>query len=80
MRIPCLLLLKCLDEDDDDKGLCEYFYPPMFQAKKAANEKFNRLKEMFEYGRKKASSSFDFYNIVEDVLLEHDLKEERLKK
>lgn len=35
---------------------------------------------MFEDGRKKASSSFDFYNIVEDVLLEHDLREERLKK
>ena len=29
---------------------------------------------MFEDGRKKASSSFDFYNIVEAVLLEHEVK------
>ncbi len=35
---------------------------------------------MFDTGRAKASSSFDFYNIVEDVLLEHDLTEERLAK
>lgn len=34
---------------------------------------------MFERGRKKAASSFDFYNIVEDVLLEHDIEPRRLK-
>ena len=44
MRIPCLLLLKCLDSDDDDKGLCEYFYPPMFEKNSQSNEKFEKLK------------------------------------
>lgn len=28
LSIPCLLVLKCLD--GDDKGLCQQFYPAMF--------------------------------------------------
>ena len=28
MSIPALLILKCLDEDD--KGICRAFFPPMF--------------------------------------------------
>jgi len=28
VSIPALLILKCLD--DDDKGICKSFFPPMF--------------------------------------------------
>jgi len=28
VSIPALLILKCLDEDD--KGICKSFFPPMF--------------------------------------------------
>lgn len=28
VTIPALLILKCLD--DDDKGICRSFFPPMF--------------------------------------------------
>ena len=28
VSIPALLILKCLD--DDDKGICRSFFPPMF--------------------------------------------------
>ena len=28
MSIPALLILKCLDEDD--KGICRSFFPPMY--------------------------------------------------
>lgn len=31
MTIPALVILKCLDEDD--KGICRNFFPPMYGEK-----------------------------------------------
>lgn len=38
VSIPALLILKCLDEDD--KGICRSFFPPMFgeESKQGENE------------------------------------------
>jgi hypothetical protein len=30
ISVPCLIILHSLDEENGDKGICKYFYPPMY--------------------------------------------------
>ena len=84
VSIPALLILKCLD--DDDKGICRQFFPPMFGEdgnsgssadeeetaevdKVATHNKYLELVKEYASSRAKASSEYDFFNLVERCIL-----------
>jgi hypothetical protein len=81
VTIPALLILKNVD-DGDDKGICQTFFPPMFEdsatedtalsreEKVQARKKYQDLKTDYCSLRKKATNAFDFYNLVEKSVLE----------
>ena len=82
VTIPALLILKNLD--DDDKGICRTFFPPMFgedlantegttmtkEDKKNVNNKYLELKRDYLTYRDKATNSYDYYNLIEKSVLE----------
>lgn len=80
MTIPALLILKCLD--DDDKGICRSFFPPMYGIKDCANaeaseykltqSKFVELKNDYQNFRNKSKNAYDFFNLVERSVLDMD--------
>ena len=80
VTIPALMILKCLD--DDDKGICRSFFPPMFGDmdsgddeqhqyvdKAATHQKFSQLKTDYEKCRAKSKNEYDFFNLVERAIL-----------
>jgi len=83
VSIPALLILKCLD--DDDKGICRNFFPPMFGEdgnsssnnedaeeyvdKAITKDKFELLKKDYNHCRSKAKNEYDFFNLVERCIL-----------
>lgn len=86
MTIPALLILKNLD--DDDKGICKLFFPPMFgednktqggkeEEKEAstAHSKHLELKRDYAKYRDRARNQYDFYNLVEKSVLEMEGEE-----
>ena len=71
--IPSLLILKSLE--GDDKEICSFFNPDMFDKKSAQGQQLAQLRTEYEDGRKKMGSSFDYYNLIEKCLLEVTLSE-----
>jgi hypothetical protein len=69
--IPSLLILKSLE--NDDKEICNFFYPDMFDTATKQGQQLKYLKDEYECGRKIMKSDYDFYNLVEKCLLEIDL-------
>lgn len=83
VSIPALLILKCLD--DDDKGICRSFFPPMFGEdglkpltdeepdpfvdKVITHKKFLELKKEYSNFRSKTKNEYDFFNLVERSIL-----------
>ena len=83
VSIPALLILKCLD--DDDKGICRSFFPPMFGEdgpkstsedepenfvdKVATHNKFLELKKEYSSCKAKSKNEYDFFNLVERSIL-----------
>jgi hypothetical protein len=83
VSIPALLILKCLD--DDDKGICRSFFPPMFGEdgpkpvteeepdpfvdKVATHKKFIELKKEYSSSRGRSKNEYDFFNLVERSIL-----------
>lgn len=82
MTIPALVILKCLD--DDDKGICRSFFPPMFGEdgpdkddndepcyvdKAATHKKLLELKEDYQHFKSKSKNEYDFFNVVERSIL-----------
>jgi len=68
VSLPCLLILKCLEQDD--RNLCKAFYASMFLQGSEANEKYISLIHLFKQCRKIVNSDYDFYNLVEMKILE----------
>jgi len=83
VTIPALLILKNLD--DDDKGICKSFYPPMFgindptaahhDEHEHSHTKYNELHKDYESLRNKSKNAYDFYNIIEKSVLEMEGEE-----
>ena len=71
--IPSLLILKSLE--GDDKEICSFFNPDMFDKKSAQGKQLETLRSEYEGGRKKMGNSFDYYNLIEKCLLEVTLSE-----
>lgn len=87
VTIPALLILKNLD--DDDKGICKLFFPPMFGEENKEKDKDHRveekdtsphakhldLKKDYVQHRERARNQYDFYNLVEKSVLEMEGEE-----
>jgi len=71
-NIPSLLILKSLE--NDDKDICSFFYPDMFDKNTEKGKQVEELKKIYEQGRKKMGA-YDFYNLVEKYLIEVELTE-----
>jgi hypothetical protein len=77
MIIPSLLILKSLE--GDDKDICSFFNPDMFNKESTQGKQLVSLKKSYEQGRIKMGSSFDYYNLIEKCLLEVTLNEKEKK-
>ena len=75
--IPSLLILKSLE--GDDKDICSFFNPDMFEKSTKQGMQLVELKKMYEKGRIKMGSSFDYYNLIEKCLLDVTLSEKETK-
>ena len=71
--IPSLLILKSLE--GDDKDICSFFNPDMFDGQTEQGRKYQLLRRNYEAGRKLMRSSFDYYNLIERCILEVPLTE-----
>ena len=94
VSIPALLILKCLD--DDDKGICRSFFPPMFGEdgpktaseeepdpfvdKVATHNKYLDLKKEYSSCKGKSKNEYDFFNLVERSILGMEDDETQEKK
>ena len=78
MIIPSLLILKSLE--GDDKDICSFFNPDMFDKSTNQGQQLIELKKRYEQGRIKMCSSFDYYNLIEKCLLEVPLNEKEKKQ
>lgn len=71
--IPSLLILKSLE--GDDKDICSFFNPDMFDKNTTQGMQLVKLHQNYDEGRQKMGSFFDFYNLIEKCLLEVPLTE-----
>lgn len=76
--IPSLLILKSLE--NDDKEICHFFYPDMFDIATKPGQQLKSLKQEYEKGRTQMGNDYDFYNLVEKCLLEIELVADSDKK
>jgi hypothetical protein len=75
--IPSLLILKSLE--GDDKDICSFFNPDMFEKSTKQGQQLIDLKKQYETGRIKMGSSFDYYNLIEKCLLDCSLSDKEKK-
>jgi hypothetical protein len=47
ITIPCLLILKSLEDEAAGKDICLRFFPPMFKSGDEANKKYVELKDEY---------------------------------
>lgn len=71
--IPSLLILKSLE--GDDKDICSFFNPDMFDKTTKQGQQFQDLRKKYEQGRVRMGSSYDYYNLIEKCLLDVALTE-----
>lgn len=67
LNIPALLILKSLE--NDDKEICSFFYPDMYEAKTETGMQVAELKRVYGDLRKKLGS-YELYNLMEKCLIE----------
>lgn len=75
--IPQLLILKTLE--NDDKEICSYFYPDMYDPKTEKGAIVVAMKKLFADFQQKMGS-YQFYNLIEKCLIEVELGESDKKK
>ena len=73
MYIPQLLILKSLE--NDDKEICSFFYPDMYNPSTEKGRIVVALKKVYAEGQKKLGS-YEFYNLLEKCLIEVGLDNE----
>lgn len=71
--IPSLLILKSLE--GDDKDICSFFNPDMFDKTTTQGMQFESLRKNYEAGRTRVKNNFDYYNLIEKCILEVPLSE-----
>lgn len=71
LNIPSLLILKSLE--NDDKEICSFFYPDMFQKGEGGQgSKVDDLRKIYERLRKQVGA-YELYNLMEKCLIEVQL-------
>lgn len=75
--IPQLLILKSLE--NDDKEICSFFYPDMYDPTTEKGAVVQELKKMYENHRKNVGR-YEFYNLLEKCLIEVELNSNDKKK
>ncbi|EGR34760.1 hypothetical protein IMG5_002330 [Ichthyophthirius multifiliis] len=73
LNIPCLLVLKLLDKDD--KNICNYFLPQMFNKDHKLNLIYQELDNEFQEWKKQYKNNYFYYNFLEKKLLNIDISE-----
>ena len=71
--IPQLLILKSLE--NDDKQICSFFYPDMYNPSTEKGKIVVEMKKIYEQCQKKLGS-YEFYNLLEKCLIEVELTAE----
>jgi len=67
LSLPCLLVLKCLQEED--LGICRYFLPTMFNEDEAIGMVWKRLKRSYRLGQLAASSREEYDDLLEKIII-----------
>lgn len=67
LNIPALLILKSLESDDKD--ICSFFYPEMFDTACDKGRQVQELKRTYERLRNR-HGSYELYNLMEKCLIE----------
>lgn len=75
--IPQLLVLKSLEKDD--KEICNFFYPDMYDKSKEKGSITVEMIELYSQCQKKVGS-YEFYNIIEKCLIGVQLNESEKTK
>ena len=78
LMIPSLLILKFLD--NDDRGVCVYFFPQVARNKEKAFEIAGELGEEFRRWKGGNEKGYMYYNVIEKVLLGMGLDEEETER
>lgn len=72
--IPCLLILKFLD--NDDKMICIYFLPQILKSHDKINDIFNELNAEFKEWKHLNLKKYEYYNSLEKALVGIHLTEQ----
>ncbi|KAL4504533.1 hypothetical protein ABPG72_009979 [Tetrahymena utriculariae] len=68
LNIPCLMVLKCLN--NEDKNICRFFLPQLYEPQgNKHNTMFENLKEEFNAWKQGHIKQYEFHNILEKILL-----------
>ena len=67
ITIPCLLILKSLEEDD--KEICRSFYPDMYDEETKQGRTYSGVKLTFLAESNRCGNEYDYYNYVEKLLI-----------
>ena len=72
VSIPCLLVLKALD--NDDKGICESYYPPLGMEGEEAHIYFKGLQEEYAELKSRTTHEYELYNLIEQNILDREME------
>ena len=70
LNIPALLILKSLEQDD--KEICELFYPSMYDPDTVKGQKVIAMRRLYSQLRQKYGS-YELYNLLEKCAIEVNL-------
>lgn len=76
INIPCLLILKCLE--NEDKSICLYFLPQMYEKGSKLNTIFLELNKNFQLWKQTHKKFYLYYNLLEKIFLNITLTNEDL--
>ena len=78
VTIPELLVLKCLE--NEDRGICKSFCPPMFDENEQTGITWKRLKRSYKLGKLASSSNTEYIELLTALIigqpLEKDFREQ----
>eukprot|EP00742_Colponemidia_sp_Colp-10_P001722 GILJ01001844.1.p1 GENE.GILJ01001844.1~~GILJ01001844.1.p1 ORF type:complete len:525 (-),score=85.05 GILJ01001844.1:95-1669(-) len=66
MTIPCLVILKALDEED--RGICKSYLPDMYNPESSFGNTYKQLRKLYQNG--KTGASEDYGIVIRDRLLD----------
>lgn len=73
VKIPSLMLLKNLD--NDDKNICHYFLPQLFDTKEEMNKTYIKLQKDFQKWKTSHSKNYEYFNVIEKKIIGINLNE-----